>query len=60
MQKALGEKINKHLKFDDEGLEMWKIHMDNKKQKEVIHDVEGVDKHWNEFVAKHKKVQAHI
>lgn len=32
---ALDMKVKRNLKFDDEGLQMWKLHMDNDKFKEV-------------------------
>ena len=61
--KALDAKVKRDLEFDDEGLQMWKLHMDNDdykaraaEDKEIWGPGGDVDK----FVTAHKKVQAEL
>jgi len=44
LEVKLIEKIEKDLNFNDQGLDMWTLSMDNNKFKENVHEAEGVDK----------------
>ena len=54
---ATNKKIHRHLEFDDEGLDMWTLSMDNDKFKEVHAERQEQGKMVDEFIHKHKKIQ---
>jgi len=58
--KALDAKIHRDLDFDDEGLQMWKLHMDNDEFKENVAEDQAIGEEWKKFVVAHKKVQAEL
>jgi len=60
MEKALAKKIDQDLVWDDEGFEMWKVHMDNEKDYEIIRERKEQAKDIDAFIAKHKMVQMNL
>lgn len=53
---ALDLKIKKALKWDAQGLKMWKLHMDNDKFKEIVADDKAIGEDMKKFVASHPKI----
>lgn len=54
--KALDLKIKKALRWDAEGLKMWKVSMNNKKFKQIVHDDKLIQQDVNKFIHSHPKV----
>lgn len=57
---ALDLKIKKALKWDDEGLKMWKLHMNNKKFKQIAADDQVIKQDVEKFINSHPKVGAEL
>jgi SMC interacting uncharacterized protein involved in chromosome segregation len=57
---ALDLKVKKALKWDSQGLKMWKLHMNNKKFKEIAADDQAIKKDMEKFIASHPKINAEL
>jgi hypothetical protein len=57
---ALDLKIKKPLKWDDQGLKMWKLHMNNQKFKEIAADDKAIEADMKKFVGAHPKINAEL
>lgn len=53
---ALDLKIKRALKWDAQGLKMWKLSMNNKKYKEIVADDKVIQQDVNKFINEHPKV----
>jgi DNA anti-recombination protein RmuC len=53
---ALDLKVKKALKWDAQGLKMWKLHMNNKKFKEIAADDEAIKQDVKKFITSHPKI----
>jgi len=60
LEVKLLQKMKKDLHFNDQGLDMWTLSMDNNKFKQHVKEGQAIDEKKWEFVAKHKKVQAEL
>lgn len=57
---ATNQKIKRNLKFDDEGLQMWTLSMENGKFKEVVRERMETNQDFKDFVHKHDEVEAEL
>jgi hypothetical protein len=57
---ALDLKVKKALKWDSQGLKMWKLHMNNKKFKEIAADDEAIKQDMEKFIGSHPKINAEL
>lgn len=57
---ALDLKIKKALKIDAQGLKMWKLHMNNKKFKQIAADDQVIKQDVEKFINSHPKVGAEL
>ena len=57
---ALDAKVKKALKWDDQGLRMWKLHMNNQKFKEIAADDEAIKQDIKKFVTSHPKINSEL
>lgn len=57
---ALDLKVKKALKFDAQGLKMWKLHMDNNVTKEIVAEDKAIKQEMAKFVKSHPKIHADL
>jgi len=60
MQMKVVRKTMKALKWDDEGLKMWAMHMDNDDFKNAAAEGKSIDMQKKKFVQSHKRIQAEL
>lgn len=58
--KALDAKLKRDLEFDDEGLKMWKLHMDNDKFKDRVAEDREIGEDWKKFYKAHKAFRVEL